>query len=131
MAQRACAESGVSPRAWWLFLALGVIWGIPYLLIRIAVADVPPVFVAFARTAIGALILLPIATVPVLAAGDCNHVSQSGSGIAAGRVVAERATHARYARWVRAGSAGILSCDIAQAGRAVDRVNPHHSTALL
>lgn len=61
MAQRARAESGLSPRAWWLFLALGVIWGIPYLLIRIAVADVPPVFVAFARTFIGALILLPIA----------------------------------------------------------------------
>lgn len=51
----------MSPRAWWLFLALGVIWGIPYLLIRVAVADVPPVFVAFARTFIGALILLPIA----------------------------------------------------------------------
>jgi drug/metabolite transporter (DMT)-like permease len=61
VAQRACAESGVSPRAWWLFLALGVIWGIPYLLIRIAVADAPPVFVAFARTFIGALLLLPIA----------------------------------------------------------------------
>lgn len=61
MAQRARAESGLNPRAWWLFLALGVIWGIPYLLIRIAVADVPPVFVAFARTLIGALILLPIA----------------------------------------------------------------------
>ena len=61
MAQRARAESGLNPRAWWLFLALGVIWGIPYLLIRIAVADVPPVFVAFARTFIGALILLPIA----------------------------------------------------------------------
>lgn len=61
MAQRARAESGVSSRAWWLFLALGVIWGIPYLLIRIAVADVPPVFVAFARTFIGALLLLPIA----------------------------------------------------------------------
>lgn len=51
----------MSARAWWLFLALGVIWGIPYLLIRIAVADVPPVCVAFARTCIGALLLLPIA----------------------------------------------------------------------
>ena len=48
-------------RAWLLFLALGLIWGIPYLLIRIAVADVSPVFVAFARTCIGALLLLPIA----------------------------------------------------------------------
>lgn len=44
-----------------MFLALGLIWGIPYLLIRVAVADVSPVFVAFARTCIGALLLLPIA----------------------------------------------------------------------
>lgn len=51
----------MSPRAWWMFLALGLIWGIPYLLIRVAVADVSPVFVAFARTCIGALLLLPIA----------------------------------------------------------------------
>lgn len=51
----------MSRRAWWLFLALGVIWGIPYLLIRVAVADMPPVFVAFARTVIGAVLLLPIA----------------------------------------------------------------------
>jgi drug/metabolite transporter (DMT)-like permease len=51
----------MSRRARWLFLALGVIWGIPYLLIRIAVADMPPVFVAFARTLIGALLLLPLA----------------------------------------------------------------------
>ena len=51
----------MSRRAWWLFLALGLIWGIPYLLIRIAVADFSPVFVAFARTLIGALLLLPVA----------------------------------------------------------------------
>ncbi|SFL32189.1 DMT family transporter [Lysobacter sp. cf310] len=51
----------MSARAWWLFLALGLIWGIPYLLIRVAVADLPPVCVAFARTLIGALLLLPIA----------------------------------------------------------------------
>ncbi len=51
----------MSRRAWWLFLALGLIWGIPYLLIRIAVADMPPVFVAFARTLVGALLLLPLA----------------------------------------------------------------------
>ena len=46
----------MNPRAWALFLALGLIWGIPYLLIRIAVADLPPVCVAFARTCIGALL---------------------------------------------------------------------------
>lgn len=51
----------MSRRAWWLFLALGVIWGVPYLLIRVAVADVSPVTVAFGRTLIGAALLLPIA----------------------------------------------------------------------
>lgn len=48
-------------RTLWLFLALGVVWGIPYLLIRVAVDDIPPVLVAFGRTLIGALLLLPVA----------------------------------------------------------------------
>jgi drug/metabolite transporter (DMT)-like permease len=48
-------------RGWVLFIALGIIWGIPYLFIRIAVVDFDPVVVAFGRTAIGALLLLPIA----------------------------------------------------------------------
>jgi drug/metabolite transporter (DMT)-like permease len=38
-----------------------VIWGLPYLLIRVAVRDLNPAEVVFARTAIGALLLLPIA----------------------------------------------------------------------
>lgn len=44
-----------------LFIAMSVIWGVPYLFIRIAVSDLPPVVLVFARTAISALILLPIA----------------------------------------------------------------------
>jgi len=43
-----------------LFAAMCVIWGIPYLLIRVAVAEISPVMLVFARTAIGALILMPI-----------------------------------------------------------------------
>ena len=39
---------------------MSVIWGLPYLFIRIAVHDLSPVVLVFARTAIGALILLPI-----------------------------------------------------------------------
>ena len=42
---------------------MGVIWGIPYLLIKIAVAEVEPATLVFARTAIGTLLLLPIALV--------------------------------------------------------------------
>jgi drug/metabolite transporter (DMT)-like permease len=44
-----------------LFAAMCVIWGIPYLLIRIAVRDVDPGTLVFARTAIGGLVLLPFA----------------------------------------------------------------------
>ena len=48
-------------RGWVLFIALSVCWGIPYLFIRVAVADVDPLIVAFGRTAIGGLLLLPLA----------------------------------------------------------------------
>lgn len=48
-------------RGWLLFAAMSLIWGIPYLLIKIAVTDVDPLVVAFGRTLIGAALLLPIA----------------------------------------------------------------------
>jgi drug/metabolite transporter (DMT)-like permease len=44
-----------------LFGLMSVIWGIPYLLIRIAVDEITPAMLVFVRTAIGAAILLPIA----------------------------------------------------------------------
>lgn len=53
----------MSRRGWILFLALGVIWGIPYLLIKIAVEDFTPATLVFGRTVIAAAILLPIAAV--------------------------------------------------------------------
>jgi len=44
-----------------LFGAMCVIWGIPYLLIRVAVRDLSPATLVLARTSIAALLLLPIA----------------------------------------------------------------------
>ena len=44
---------------------MAVIWGIPYLLIRVAVAEVSPPVLVFVRTSIGAAVLLPIALVRV------------------------------------------------------------------
>ena len=44
-----------------LFALMSVIWGIPYLLIRVAVAQIEPTVLVLARTGIAALILLPIA----------------------------------------------------------------------
>ncbi len=61
----------VTRRGLILFLALGVIWGIPYLFIKIAVAELSPEFLVLARCLIAAALLLPIAArrralVPVL-----------------------------------------------------------------
>ncbi len=47
-------------RGWILFLALGVIWGIPYLLIKVAVRELAPASLVFLRTALGAALLLPL-----------------------------------------------------------------------
>jgi drug/metabolite transporter (DMT)-like permease len=57
----AAATSAMSRRAWMLFAAMGVIWGIPYLFIKIAVAELSPVTIAGWRTLLAALILLPLA----------------------------------------------------------------------
>jgi drug/metabolite transporter (DMT)-like permease len=51
----------MSRRGWLLFSAMCVIWGIPYLLIRVAVKDLGPATLVLARTATAALLLLPIA----------------------------------------------------------------------
>jgi drug/metabolite transporter (DMT)-like permease len=51
----------VTRRALVLFLSLGVVWGIPYLLIKVAVDEISPAQLVLARTALAALILMPIA----------------------------------------------------------------------
>jgi drug/metabolite transporter (DMT)-like permease len=51
----------MSRRGWFLFAAMCVIWGIPYLLIRVAVREVTPALLVFLRTAGSAAVLLPIA----------------------------------------------------------------------
>jgi len=43
------------------FALVGVLWGIPYLLMKVAVEDFPPAAVVAGRTLIGASILIPIA----------------------------------------------------------------------
>jgi len=51
----------LSRRGWVLFTLVGVIWGIPYLLIKVADGGVSVPVLVFARTTIGALLLLPLA----------------------------------------------------------------------
>jgi drug/metabolite transporter (DMT)-like permease len=51
----------VTRRGSLLFAAMCVIWGLPYLLIKVAVKHLEPATLVFLRTGIGALILVPIA----------------------------------------------------------------------
>jgi drug/metabolite transporter (DMT)-like permease len=44
-----------------LFIAMCVIWGIPYLFIRVAVSELTPATLVFLRTGIAALVLVPVA----------------------------------------------------------------------
>ncbi|HEV2750009.1 MAG TPA: DMT family transporter [Gemmatimonadales bacterium] len=70
----------MTPRAWVLFTLSSVIWGVPYLFIKIAVdAGVPPAFVAWARVALGAALLLPVA----LSRGALRGLRGRGTAIAA------------------------------------------------
>jgi drug/metabolite transporter (DMT)-like permease len=51
--------AGVSSRAWIAFATVSVLWGIPYLFIKVAVDDgVPPGFVAWSRVVLAAVVLL-------------------------------------------------------------------------
>ena len=60
----------MTARGWALFIALAVLWGIPYLFIKVAVDELSPAMVVWVRVALGALILLPI----VVARGDVKRL---------------------------------------------------------
>ncbi|MEQ4305570.1 DMT family transporter [Plantactinospora sp. B6F1] len=52
----------MTKRGWLLFASMSVIWGIPYLLIKVAVeGGIPVPVLVFVRTAVGAVVLLPLA----------------------------------------------------------------------
>ena len=51
----------MSRRGWILFTAMSVIWGIPYLLIKVADEGVSVPVLVFARTSVAAVLLLPLA----------------------------------------------------------------------
>lgn len=48
-------------KGWLLFAAMSVFWGIPYFFIKIAVRELDPTVVVFARVSIAAIVLVPVA----------------------------------------------------------------------
>ena len=51
----------MSAKAWVAFAALGVIWGVPYFFIKVAVQELSPFVIAWGRVTLAVIILLPIA----------------------------------------------------------------------
>ena len=51
----------MSRRAWLALLLLGALWGASYMFIKLALEDLSPTMVVFLRTALAALVLLPLA----------------------------------------------------------------------
>jgi drug/metabolite transporter (DMT)-like permease len=51
----------ISRRSWVLFGAMGAIWGVPYLLIKVAVEHLEPPVVVFGRTSLAAGVLVVLA----------------------------------------------------------------------
>jgi drug/metabolite transporter (DMT)-like permease len=52
---------GMGRSAWWLFIAGSLLWGLPYLFIKIAVDEFSPWAVVWLRCLVAALVLLPLA----------------------------------------------------------------------
>ncbi|RAQ93992.1 DMT family transporter [Thermogemmatispora tikiterensis] len=51
----------MTQKGWFLFLAMALFWGIPYFFIKLAVRELDPLVVVFARVAIATAVLLPVA----------------------------------------------------------------------
>lgn len=51
----------MSRKGWALFALIGVLWGVPYLFMKVAVAELSTPVIVFSRLVIGAALLVPIA----------------------------------------------------------------------
>lgn len=51
----------MSRKGWALFIAMSLIWGVPYLMIKVAVDELSPAAIVLGRTAIATALLLPLA----------------------------------------------------------------------
>ena len=50
----------MTPRGWFLLISLGIIWGLPYLFIKIAVETFSPTSLVFLRVVLAGAVLLPV-----------------------------------------------------------------------
>jgi drug/metabolite transporter (DMT)-like permease len=55
------SENQMTWRAWAVFITLCIVWGVPYLLIKVALEELSPLVISWMRIALAALVLVPIA----------------------------------------------------------------------
>jgi drug/metabolite transporter (DMT)-like permease len=112
-------------RGWVLFIALGAIWGIPYLLIRVAVRELAPASLVFLRTALGAALLAPV----VIARGNLRALLARWRPIVLFTIV-EMAIPwlllSRAERRVTSSLAGLFMASVPLIGAVLSRVTGRH-----
>ena len=89
------------------FAALCVIWGLPYFFIKLALTEVPPVGVAWARIALGAMVLLPVAWQRGVLPAVLRH-KRAVCAFAFAELVGPFFLISQGERWVSSSFAGIL-----------------------
>jgi drug/metabolite transporter (DMT)-like permease len=98
----------MSVRAWAAFAALSVIWGMPYLLIKIALGGVAPLAVAWWELTIGAAVLLPLAALR----GELSNLRPHWRAIVAltlFQLAVPSVLMAVSQQWIRSSLAGVLA----------------------
>ena len=95
-------------RAWLAFAALGVVWGLPYLLIKVALGGVAPLEVAWWELTIGAVVLLPLACARGALADVRLHWKPIGA-LALLQLAVPSSLIPLSEQWIRSSLAGVLA----------------------
>jgi drug/metabolite transporter (DMT)-like permease len=101
----------MSRRGWFAFVALSIVWGIPYLLIKVAVREISFVDVAWCDVALGAVILLPFGAIR----GEIGALGGRWRAIAALallQLALPSLLIAASERWIRSSLAGTLAATV-------------------
>jgi len=98
-------------RAWSAFVVLSILWGVQYLLIKLAVGEIGSADVAWCDVALGAAVLVPLAAIR----GEIGGLSERWRPIAALAVLQLALPSLLIAiseRWIRSSLAGTLAATI-------------------
>ena len=97
----------MNARSWLVFVGLGIVWGLPYLFIKLAVRELSPFDVAWGRITLAALLLAPLAWRRGTLAALRTHTA-AVSAFAVLEFVLPYSLIAASERWIPSSLAGIL-----------------------